>query len=355
MSQVIVPATPWRLAATLAVVVLAGLAAWSAPVHDFAAHVAKGRMSDIALYQAVARQISQGGDYYAAAVQLQRANGFPLQPFVTIRLPTLAWVLGHLGYAPALIVAGALIAGNAVIWFGALPFTRPAERVCIVALLLLGSIMAPRAVFLHEWWAGQLLSGALGLFLRGRPAAGLAIASAALFVRELSALFIVASLPFLLLERRRPAALAVLIALASFGLALLFHRAQVDALALPTDLTSPGWLGLRGPAGPSWDLQAMVLFGLVPEPLGSLLVFAPLLGWAEVAARRSGLPLVWFGSFLVVLALLARPDNGFWVRMILPAYMIGLALVPRALLAMTGLRRRIAPGGGTAGSPAARG
>lgn len=346
---------PWRLAAALTVVVLAALAAWAEPVHDLAAHVAHGRMSDIGLYQAVAQQVGQGADYYASAIHLQRANLFPLHPFVTVRLPTLAWLVGHLGFGAALALAGALIAANAVIWFGALPFARPAERVGVVALLLLGSIMVPRTVYLHEWWAGQLLTGALGLFLRDRPRPAIALAIAALFLRELSALFVLASLPFLARERRGTEVLAIVVALTAFGLALLLHRARVVALVLPTDLFSPGWLGLRGPAGPSGDLQGMVLFGLVPEPLGSLLVFAPLLGWAEVAARRSALPLVWFGGFLAVLALLARPDNGYWVRMILPAYLAGLALAPGALLALTAVRRPSAPGGGTAGSPAAKG
>jgi hypothetical protein len=316
------------------VVILGGLAAWAGPDHDLASHAANGRMSDIGLYRAVARQVGQGADYYASAVELQRANGFPLHPFVTVRLPTLAWALGHLGTTTALALAGALIAANAIIWFGAFPFTRPAERVCIVALVLLGSIMAPQAVYLHEWWAGQLLTAALGLFLRNRSGAGLALAIAALFVRELSALFIAVSLPFLLHQRRRRDVVAALIALSAFAIALALHRAKVAALVLPTDLTSPGWLGLRGPAGPSGDLEAMVLFGLVPEPLASLLVFAPLLGWAETAMRRTALPLVWFAGFLGVLALLARADNGFWVRMILPGYMAGLALVPRAIMAL---------------------
>jgi len=343
----------WRLAAFIAVLLLVGLAAWYEPVHDLHAHVANGRMSDIALYQAVARQVGKGSEYYTSAVNLQRSNGFPLHPFVTVRLPTLAWFLGHLSFGLALGIAGGLIAANAFIWFGAFQFSRPAERVSIVALVLLGSVMVHRAVYLHEWWAGQLLSAALGMFLRDRTGSALALAVAALFVRELSAIFVLASLPFLLQERRRVELVVTLVAMAAFGLALVVHRGQVSALVLTTDLASPGWLGLRGPAGPSADLQAMVLFGLIPEPLGSLLVFAPLLGWAELAARRSALPLVWFGGFLVVLALLARPDNAYWVRMILPAYMVGLSLAPRALLAATAIRRPTVPGGGTAGSPAA--
>ena len=347
-------AVPWRIVAILAVLVLTGLAAWGEPVHDLTAHVAHGRMSDIDLYQTVARQVGRGANYYASAVHLQRNNGFPLHPFVTVRLPTLAWALGHLGAGAALALAAGVVAANAFIWFGALPFSRPAERAGMVALLLLGSMMVPRAVYLHEWWAGQLLSAALGLFLRDRIGSALALAIAALFVRELSVLFMLASLPHLFQKRRRVELAIALVALAAFAWALVLHRSQVAALVLPTDRTSPGWLGLRGPAGPSADLQAMVLFGLVPEPLGSLLVFAPLLGWADLAARRSALPLVWFGGFLMILALLARADNGYWVRMILPAYMAGLALAPRAILALAAIRRPNAPGGETAGSPAAR-
>jgi len=346
----------WRLAAVIAVLLLVGLAAWGEPVHDLTAHVANGRMSDFDLYQAVAQQVGRGADYYAAAVQMQRSNGFPLHPFVTVRLPTLAWLLGHLGYGGALTLATALIVANAVIWFGALAFTRPAERVCIVALVLLGSIIVPQVVYIHEWWAGQLLSGALGLFLHKRRLTGLVLAIVALLVREHSVLFVLACLPFLHDRQRQIPLLLGLIALATFGLVLMLHRAQVAALVLPTDLTSPGWWELRGPAGPSTDVQDMLLFGRPAKPLGSLLAFAPVLGWAEVATRRSTLPLIWFGGFLTVLATVARDDNAFWVLMILPSYVAGIALAPRALVSLVReVWARAAPGGGTAGSPAVKG
>jgi len=347
----------WLWPALAAIVLLALLAARSGTGPDLSAHLAHGSLSDIGLYQAIARMVGSGADYYATAVTLQRDNGFPLQPFVTVRLPTLAWITGAIGEGPALALAVALVLANAAIWFAALPFARPAERVCLVALVILASLMTPRAVYLHEWWAGQLLTGALGLFLRRQAGAALALAVAALFVRELSALFLLTLLPFLLRREQRTHLRAALLALAVFGIALLAHHAAVTALVLPGDPVSPGWLDLRGPAGPSADLQTMVLFGLVPEPWASLLVFAPLLGWCHVAARRSALPLFWFAGFLGVLAVLARADNAFWVRMILPAYMAGLALVPRALagLPYPAISRRTAPGGGPAGSPAGGG
>ena len=353
----------WRWAVCAAIALLTLAVAWSGPPHHPMARLAPGGLSDIGLYEAVARQVGRGGDYYAWAVRLQRENGFPLRPFVTVRLPTLAWIVGHIGYRAALALALTAVLANVLVWFAAIDFARPAERVSIAALIVAASIMVPRAVYLHEWWAGQLLTAALGLYLAKRPRAGLALAVAALFVREHSLLFILASLPFLPERERRGGWIGAGVAIAAFGIALALHRAEVTALVLPGDPTSPGWLGLRGPAGPSSDLQAMVLFDLVPEPLGSLLVFAPLLGWGEVAVRRSALPVAWFSGFLVVLAVLARADNGFWVRMILPAYMAGLALVPPALLALagdavrvrSGIRPRTAPGDGTTGSPAAKG
>ncbi|MDP8914422.1 MAG: hypothetical protein M3N39_12720, partial [Pseudomonadota bacterium] len=53
--------------------------------------------TDLALYQAIAARVGAGENYYAAAVTEQRARDYPLRPIFTVRLPTLAWMVGTLG------------------------------------------------------------------------------------------------------------------------------------------------------------------------------------------------------------------------------------------------------------------
>lgn len=289
-------------------------------------------ISDIDLYERVADQLGEGRGYYLTATKSQRENDFPVQPFVTVRLPVLAWIMAVVGFRSALAAGILLVVVNVVIWLRALDFARPAEKVSMAALLALGSLMVPRCVYLHEWWAGLLVSAALGLFLLSPSPRWLLVAVPAMLVREFSALLLVAAIPILFWQGRRLELIVIALLLASYAMILSLHRAEVLAMVLPGDPVSPGWAGLRGLRGVSTDIQGMVLFDLMREPWGSLIALMPLLGWAEIASRRCALPVLWFGGFMVLLATAARPDNAFWVRMILPAYMVGLALVPRFLI-----------------------
>ena len=53
--------------------------------------------TDLALYTAIAERVGEGESYYSAVVAEQRVRNYPLRPFVTVRLPTLAWTIGTIG------------------------------------------------------------------------------------------------------------------------------------------------------------------------------------------------------------------------------------------------------------------
>ena len=48
--------------------------------------------ADIVLYEAIVDGVRHGGNYYAVAAQELRRGDYPLRPFITFRLPTLAMV-----------------------------------------------------------------------------------------------------------------------------------------------------------------------------------------------------------------------------------------------------------------------
>jgi hypothetical protein len=75
------------------------------------------------------------------------------------------------------------------------------------------------------------------------------------------------------------------------------------------------------------------------------LALLPLLGWIALGGRLGLFAALWFAGFALLMALAARPDNFYWVLMVLPAYGAGLAFVPRALadLVRAILRRPPAP------------
>ena len=81
------------LAALIAVLILAGWPAASIPQPKMRAAVTE--QSDLDLYRATIRRVGAGEAYYPVAADELRKGGYPLQPFVTFRLPTLALVYAH--------------------------------------------------------------------------------------------------------------------------------------------------------------------------------------------------------------------------------------------------------------------
>ena len=88
----------WAAAAVLLLTLLACL--WSVPaVQSLGSSTSaaneerleSGSRRDFDLYQAINERIAAGEGYYDAALDEQRASGFPTKPFVTVRPPTLAW------------------------------------------------------------------------------------------------------------------------------------------------------------------------------------------------------------------------------------------------------------------------
>jgi hypothetical protein len=81
-------------------------------------------------------------------------------------------------------------------------------------------------------------------------------------------------------------------------------------------------------------LAALARFSVMlylPAWLAGPLALLPLLGWIGLGGRMGLFASLWFGGMLLALALFARPDNAYWIVLILPAYAAGLAFVPRAL------------------------
>lgn len=312
---------------------------WPAPVAPSPtgtrqAAAAAGQGGDFALYARLAERVAGGENYYAAALAEHRARAYPVRPFVTVRLPTLALANARLGRGPAGLLVVALLLANLAAWHRALAdrLSLP-ERLAIVPLAFLAGFAAfePRAGLSHELVAGLLLSLALALYRPGLLWPALVATAAALAVRELALPFALLWLCFAWVERawREAGALAVVIGLFAAGLAL--HAFMVEQFLQPGDLASPGWGGLQGPR---LFLDALIRFTpllAAPPWLAGPLALLPLVGWLGLGGRLGLFAVLWFTGFALVLALFARAENFYWVLMVLPAYAVGLALVPRAL------------------------
>lgn len=331
----------WGALAVLAA--LFGALAWvSITTADFAGEgtvqaVAAGgdtsAIGDFELYARIVERVS-GENYYAAAMELQRENNYPTRPFVTVRLPTLAWLNAWLGSDTIRVLVVALLLANLVVWHRQLSRVATApERVFGLVLLFISGIGAfeARAGLIHELIAGLLLSLALGLYRPERWWPSLLLAALALAVRELAAPFVLLWLFLAASERRWKEAAAVAVLLAVFGLGLYLHYLGVEAHRLPGDRPSPGWDAMLGPQMALYSLSRLTALLYLPPPIAGPIALLPLLGWIGVGGRLSLFASLWFVGFFLSVALFARAENFYWVLMVLPAYAAGLALAPRTL------------------------
>lgn len=275
---------------------------------------------DIALYKAVATEVSQGADYYESVTALHRQRNFPLKPFYTVRPPLHAYLASILGPAGLLITTWGLFFLCLGAWFRTLSDRAPWERLAFLGLLSFGggAVISPSAIFAHELLAGLLVTLALGLSWNYKLQ--ITVATCAVLVRDLAAPTIV----LLLYPFNRKQAVGAFWAIAIVAAYYLWHFIQVSSVVLPTDLATQGWFGMRGPTGLSDHMST-----LTQMEIPVWLVFLPLLGWLHYS---SPLPFFWCSGVAFAVCVIAREDNLFWQLMFMPLYWAGLVFLAQALI-----------------------
>lgn len=346
-----------RLAlAVLALLLLATLSALATPSplaasRDPAARAAD--QADVVLYETIVNGLRGGGDYYTVAADALRHGGYPLRPFVTFRLPTLAVVQAALPRPAVLALLYALVAGTMLAWGLRLREALVRLPPLLVALALLAGgmiafVQGELAAF-HEIWAGLLI--ALSLAVRrgtnegGDWIAAVSLGLVAMLVRETAALYvgIMGILAFAQGARREGLAWgATLVVLAGV---VAVHAHAVASVVQPTDPASPGWTGMLGFGFFVRTMQLSTALDVAPLWLAAPLVGLALFGWAAWNSPLAVRALAVFGGYAALLGLFGRADTFYWGLMIAPVLLVGLAFVPAGLrdllVAVRVPRRRI--------------
>ncbi len=308
--------------------------------------------TDLALYKAVASRVGAGESYYEAAVSEHRRRGYPLHPAVTLRLPTLAWIIAATGEAVASILlhllALAAIAGLTV-RLNAVAGSKPVWAAATFLIAASTAILTvPVMTYWHESWSALLIALSLALRTEKRWIGSLALGLLAVLVRELA-------LPYLCLmgllawKERNHVEAAVWASAGLLFLALLAaHAAALSALATDADLASPGWS-----SGGGWPfvlamLHRMTLLAILPPPFAALLVPLALLGWAGMGGGLGSRGALLLLGYVAGFMLFGRPDNFYWGIMIAPLLPLGLAFAP---LALCDLARAARPASATSFAP----
>ncbi len=287
--------------------------------------------ADIALYRAIVSRMQAGENYYAVAADEQRTRGYPLKPFVTVRLPTLALILASLGRTWGYVLELALGLAVLFVWYRKLVDQKVVawRRVTFIGLLAAGlsPILVREAMYLHEIWAGALIALSIGLYRPNNWLPSLIVAAGALALRELALPFVLLMTAFALVQRRwvETAAWSALIPLFFAGVYL--HAQAVSGVVLPNDPQSPTWLLLGGPAAAlSFMWQALPLVEL-PKLIGYPIILVGLFGWLCWRSETSLFVLLLLMGYMLAFAITGRANNFYWGYLVSPLLMMGLIFV----------------------------
>ena len=275
-----------------------------------------GGGSDTALYAQIVEGVRAGGNYYAVAAEALRAGEYPLRPFVTFRLPTLAVVQAAL---PGWVVAGllyALAAGVLLAWHRRFreALRRPLAIASALLLIAAGSLASWQVELsgFHEIWAGLLIALSLARFRPDRWAEAVGWGLTAAVIRETAALYLLLMAALALRDGDRRQALAWGAALALVALLLAAHAVGVAQVVRPLDPASPGWAGLLGPGFVVRTAHASTALSLLPLALAAPLVGLALFGWtawnSPVAVRVAAT----ITAYAALLAIAGRIDTFYW-------------------------------------------
>jgi hypothetical protein len=351
----------WAAALTLLATIAACL--WAVPTVDSYGAFSRaanderleaGGRADFDLYEAIDRRIAKGESYYSAALDEQRSSRYPTKPFVTVRLPTLAWSSLVLGLDRWRIAALTLWLATIIGLYAALKgmASMPERIAAALAAAAAGAVAGIEKVGLsHEIVAGLFVSASLALYRRGRWWPSLLLAACAVAVREMALPFLLLWAVFAAAERRGREFTAVVAVVLLFGIGMALHAQAVIAQQMPGDMVSPGWTGFQGPALPLFGMVTVTLLQTLPAWIAAPLAVLPFLGWLALGGRLGLFASLWFAGYTLAVALFARQENFYWLAVLIPAYGAGLAFAPRALVDLTAALRGRPPRAAASGSP----
>lgn len=323
--------TYWRPFGLVLLLVLAFWAALPSPVQIRAAEqslVGHKENEDLALYAAIIERVDKGEGYYQAAATEQRANNYPLKPFVTMRLPTLAVMTATLGYPLTYSLLGGIALALILAWWrrfeGAFP--DPRRRISATMLVAAGAVLAarPGMILVHDLWAGLLIALSIGLYKHDRYWPAVLAGLAAVLIRELALPYLLLMLALSLWRRDWRESAAWLLAIACAGIALAFHASAVAAVVLPSDPASPGWASIGGWPMAVRALRLTTAARAFPEWLGIAVVILSLAGWLSWRSLPGRIVCLLLAGYLLLFALIGRPENFYWGMIVAPLLLVGL-------------------------------
>jgi hypothetical protein len=286
---------------------------------------------DLALYTTIIRRIRSGENYYAVAVDEQRRGGYPVTPFVTVRLPTTAFIIANLGDTGAHILKIGIAVLALLAWFQKLKRLQLERGRLLVLLGLVAAGLSPTLITfyltMHEIWAGALLCLSLGLYRPDKWLPSLIAAACALAVRELALPFVLLMAAFALVQRRWSETFAWAAVVLAFAIMMFWHMQAVNGLVRASDAPSPPWLVMGGPSAAlnfMWQTSAL---RKLPIALAYPMIVASLFGWLSWRSQTALFGLLMLLGYMLLFSLTGRANNFYWSLMVSPFLVMGIAFL----------------------------
>lgn len=294
------------------------------------------RDADLQLYGAITDRMGDGDSYYTAVGIEQVDRGYPTRPAMTVREPTLAWLIAGVGGegAARVVLATLLVAAGismAARLRTSVPALLPSLVASVLSILTLLVMAIPKAVNFHEVWAGALIVLSLGLHTRRRWVLSVVLALLAAMIREHAVPYLLVMLVLAWREGCRKETVAWAAAVLAWAAFYGLHVARVVELVPLSPRVSPGWL-----AGEGWPLfvemirsrSPLVLF---PFWIAAVLVPLALLGWwvcRTAYGRRVALTVT---GYACAFSIVGRIDTTYWGFLLTVLVIPGAALAPSAI------------------------
>lgn len=209
-------------------------------------------------------------------------------------------------------------------------------------VLSLVMVVIDRTVLMAEIPAGILILLSASAYGLGERRLGFGAAVLALFLRELTAPYVLVCAYLAWREGRRRELALWLVAVMAYGAYYLWHAHMVELVLLPADRTAPGWLQFGGATFLLRTAQFDGYFTTAPLWLIALMLPAAWLGllaWPGLAGERVALTVT---LYLVLFAVGGRSVNSYWGPTYTPLLIFGFAWLPPALRDLVrGLPRKL--------------
>ena len=298
-----------------------------------------GDQTDMALYHTVIDRVRHGEPYYTVVAELHRAGGYPLKPFFSVRLPTLAVVQAWLPHFVVRTLLWLLCLATVAAWILRLLSVTPrwpplalAGAALIVAMVV--NVQPGLDVF-HESWAGPLIALSLALRRPGQWTAAVALGLSAMLIRETALIYVAIMAVAALSDGQRREAAAWIAATLVFGIAVAAHAQAVGRILEPLDAQSSGWFGVLGLGFVLSVASLSTVLGLLWQWLASSILVVSAFGWTAWRDPTASRAVATIAGYVMLIAVCARSDHVYWVLMITPLLFLGL------VFAVDGLRDMI--------------